>query len=118
MGVKVVLDLPDARKIIQSRGLQDKGPIQKFFSSEVARQCEPYVPMRTGTLKNTAQVQPDGVLYDRPYAKRQYYENGGNGTDGTAVGGQRGREWDKRMIADHGDEITTAVAKKVGAELG
>lgn len=118
MGAKVVLNLPDARKIIQSRGLQDKGPIQKFLSSEVARQCDPYVPMQSGVLKNTVQVQPDGVLYDQPYAKKQYYENGGNGSDGTANGGRRGKEWDKRMIADHGTEITAAVAKKVGAKLG
>lgn len=118
MGVKVVLNLPDARKIIQSRGLQDKGSVQLFLAKEVRRQCDPYVPERTGTLKNTAQVLSDGVLYDQPYAKKQYYENGGNGTDGTANGGRRGKEWDKRMIADHGDEITTAVAKKVGAELG
>ena len=117
MGVKVVLDLPVARNIIRSRGLQDRGPVQKFLASEVARRCDPYVPMRTGILKNTAQVQPDGVLYDQPYARRQYYENAGNGTDGTAAGGQRGKEWDKRMVADHGDEITVAVAKKVGAKL-
>ncbi len=29
-------------------------------------------------------------------------------------GGTRGKEWDKRMMADRGDEVVKAVAKHVG----
>lgn len=116
--VSVHLNLPDAAKIITSRGLQDKGPVQRGFAQIVKDTCEPYVPMRSGTLKNTAQVQEDGVLYEQPYAAKQYYTNAGKGTDGTANGGVRGKEWDKRAMADHGSEVTAAVAKMVGGKSG
>lgn len=114
--VSVKLELDPLTKILARRGLQGNGPAQKKAASELKRMCDPYVPMNTGTLKNTAQVQKDGVLYVQPYASSQYYGNGGFGKDGTAKGGQRGKFWDKRMMADHGKEYVSFVAKTVGGK--
>ena len=82
---------------------------QKIVDSEVLRKCDPYVPMQTGMLKKSGilgTVVGSGVVeYIAPYAKRQYYTNGGNGRDGTSKGGKRGKFWFERMKAAHKDEI-------------
>lgn len=114
--VSVKLELDSLTKILARRGLQANGLAQKKAASKLKRMCDPYVPMLSGTLKNTAQVLPDGVLYVQPYAAKGYYENGGRGEDGTAQGGQRGKFWDKRMMADHGKEYIGAVAEIVGGK--
>lgn len=114
--VSVKLELDSITAILARRGLQANGPAQKKAASELKRMCDPYVPMNAGILKNTAQVQKDGVLYVQPYAAKQYYENGGCGKEGTSQGGQRGKQWDKRMMADHGKEYIGAVAKIAGGK--
>lgn len=114
--ISVKLELDSFTKILARRGLQSNGPAQKKAASELKRMCDPYVPMNTGTLKNTAQVQQDGVLYVQPYAEDQYYGNGGFGKDGTAQGGQRGKQWDKRMMADSGKEYINTVAEIIGGK--
>lgn len=114
--VSVKLELDSLSKILARRGLQDNGPAQKEAASELKRLCDPYVPMNTGILKNTAQVQQDGVLYVQLYSANQYYENGGFGKEGMNQGGQRGKQWDKRMMADRGEEYINAVAKIVGGK--
>lgn len=114
--VSVKLELNSITKILAQRGLQSNGPAQKKAASELKRMCDPYVPMNIGTLKNTAQVQRDGVLYVQPYASSQYYGNGGFGREGMKQGGLRGKQWDKRMMADHGKEYICAVAGIIGGE--
>lgn len=39
----------------------------------MARETEPYVPMRTGSLKNRVQVQGDTIIYPGPYARFLYH---------------------------------------------
>lgn len=108
MAVKIELKLSPMASLLAARRLDKTG--QKQLASEVKRLCDPYVPMVTGTLKNTAQVLSDGVLYPQPYAARQYYTNGGSSD------GHRGRAWDKRMLADRSGELTKAVAAFCGGE--
>lgn len=115
-GTSINLKLDAMDKILARRGLQSNGPAQKQAASELKRMCDPYVPMLSGTLKNTAQVLQDGVLYTQPYAADEYYTNAGRGSEGQHNGGQRGKHWDKRMMADRGKEYVGAVAKIVGGE--
>ena len=92
---------------------------QKFVDSEVLRLSDPYVPMLTGTLKKTGitgTVLGSGeVDYTAPYARRNYYENGGRGKEGLnasgGVKGLRGKQWFERMKADHKDEILKGAQK-------
>ena len=83
--------------------------VQKMVDSEVLRQSDPYVPMRTGMLKKSGilgTVIGDGIVkYIAPYARQNYYTNAGSGQEGTHNGGLRGKYWFERMKADHKDEI-------------
>ncbi|WP_269478285.1 minor capsid protein [Hominibacterium faecale] len=108
MSVKVRLDLDPFEKILSRRDLEEDGEAQLFFTHEVARHCDPYVPMDTGMLKNTKQIDPNKITYPQPYAQKQYFENKGKGL--------RGKEWDKRMMADRGEEIVTGVANFIGGK--
>lgn len=76
--------------------------MQKFIDSEVLRYCDPLTPFRTGFLKNdswrSGTVIGSGIIkYNAKYARKQYYENGGHGTEGVNNGGTRGRLWFARM---------------------
>ena len=83
--------------------------VQKMVDSEVLRQSDPYVPMRTGMLKKSGilgTVIGEGVVkYIAPYARQNYYTNAGRGQEGTQNGGLRGKYWFERMKAAHKDEI-------------
>lgn len=82
---------------------------QKYVDSECLRLCDKYTPMLTGTMKRSGilgTVIGSGHLqYTAIYARRQYYGNAGNGRQGTARGGLRGKLWFERMKADHKDNI-------------
>lgn len=83
--------------------------VQKMVDSEVLRQSDLYVPMRTGMLKKSGilgTVIGEGIVkYIAPYARQNYYTNAGRGQEGTQNGGLRGKYWFERMKADHKDEI-------------
>ncbi len=111
---KLKLDPMD--QILLKRSLNQNGQAQQFFSSEVARISDPYVPFRQGSLKNTRRVFRNRVEYIQPYAKRQWYGNAGRGTEGTQHGGLRGKFWVHRAMADRGHEVVQSVAKFVGGK--
>lgn len=90
---------------------------QKMVDSEVIRQSDPYVPMRTSMLKKSGiigTVIGSGVVkYVAPYADKNYYRNAGSGQEGTASGGKRGKYWFERMKADHKGEILAKAKGKL-----
>lgn len=50
---------------------------QKWLDNEVLKDCEPFVPMRTGNLMNSGisgtTLGKGEVIYSAPYANRMYY---------------------------------------------
>lgn len=115
----------DADRILRERGLGSSVDAVRYLVSEVKRLSDPYVPMQSGTLKNTAQITDDSVLYNAPYAHYQYH--------GVVMAGRapkhytgdaidyhgapmRGPEWDKRMMADRGDELRESFARHIGGK--
>lgn len=110
MGTKITLQMDPADRILLRRNLNQNGKAQQFFTHEVQRQCDPYVPMRTGVLKDTAIEHDTYIEYVQPYARRQYYEHRGNGL--------RGPQWDRRMWPNRGPQIVQAVANYVGGKKG
>ena len=72
---EVWVDLDGADQIVTNHGLQPGGPVQKFFTSEVMRLSDPYVPFRNGPLKNSAHPTPDwdGIIYNTPYARYHWF---------------------------------------------
>lgn len=108
MGTNIKLKIDPADKILLKRNLNRNGKGQQFFTHEVRRLSDPYVPFLNGTLKNTAQELTNRIEYVQPYARRQYYENRGNGL--------RGSHWTERMWADRGKEIVQSVAAYCGGK--
>ena len=106
MQANTKLKMSSPQTILRKRGLDKSGQCQKFFTNEVARLSDPYVPMRTGTLKNSVRQDVDRIMYVTPYAKPQYYGNRGTG--------MRGKLWVKRMMADKGRQLLAAVAAMAG----
>ncbi len=108
MGTNIKLKIDPADKILLKRNLNRNGKGQQFFTHEVRRLSDSYVPFLSGTLKNTAQELTNRIEYVQPYAQRQYYENRGNGL--------RGSHWTERMWADRGKEIIQSVAAYCGGK--
>lgn len=50
---------------------------QKWLDNEVLKDCQPYVPMRSGNLMNSGisgtTLGSGEVIYNAPYAHRMYY---------------------------------------------
>lgn len=82
---------------------------QMYIDSEIIRRCEPYVPMKTGSLKRSGitgtHVGTGVIKYTAPYAKRQYFAGKSNC--------QRGRKWVKRMWLSQGMDII----KNISADM-
>ena len=108
MSTTMSLQMDPADRIKLKRMLGSNKQAQKFFTHEVRRLSDPYVPFLTGTLKNTAIERTTQIEYVQPYARRQYYENRGQGI--------RGKQWVKRMWADKGKQIIDSVAKYCGGK--
>lgn len=94
-------------QILAERGLERGGRVQTFVDTSVVRLSDKYVPMQSGTLKKAiGTVYGSGkVRYNTPYARKNYYESAGRGTQGTSFGGLRGRLWFERMKSVYLDTI-------------
>lgn len=71
----VKVDFSDAKKVLENHGLEKGGRVQAFFTNEVMRRSDPYVPFSSGPLKNTARITADmdGIVYNQPYARVHWY---------------------------------------------
>ena len=139
MKVNVKADIKP-ETILKARGLGRNNAATKVLAETVARLSGPYVPMSPGSgahMKNAYTIASDGssITYRGPYAHFQYVgevmvgvktgspcaKSGepkrGTGRELNYHGApMRGKEWDKRMMADRGDEVTKAVADFVGGK--
>lgn len=87
---------------------------QQMFTQECVRLMDPYVPMDTGLLKNTALLATNDktgeVVHDTPYAQAQYYLH----PQGVGVhDGKRGSYWGHRMVADHKTHLRNFAAAAI-----
>ena len=114
MATKVTINIDPAEKILLKRKLNNNGQAQLFFTNEVARLSEPYVPLQGGDLKDKKIISNSKITYNMPYARKQYFTNAGSGKEGTGKGGLRGKLWVKRCWADKGKDICKSVAQFVG----
>ena len=91
---------------------------QAAFAQEVAKQMDKYVPLDTGTLKNSVHLASNyqlGILiYATPYARRQYYLH----PEGEGVhDGRRGSYWGQRCDADFHPYLVRFAKRAVKKEL-
>ncbi len=107
------LRLKDTDQLLHDHGMDEGGIVQNYVDNEVIRLCDPYVPMLSGTLKNSAKTASDiggGVVrYKTPYARHQYYTQFRNYSNQS---GLRGSKWFERMKADHLGDILSGAQEK------
>lgn len=115
MPTTVKLQMDSTQKIMLKRYINKDGQAQRFFTKEVEKAMNPYVPWLTGNLKDTlVTINVSNVTYNAPYARIQYLTNAGMGREGISHGGLRGSLWDRRAWNARGDEIVRKVATFVG----
>ena len=86
MEIKYSLKDFDENKIIDKYGMQENGNAQLFLANTCFRRMQKYVPFDTGALSTTATIKPGKVIYEQPYAHKQFVSNKGKGI--------RGKRWD------------------------
>lgn len=108
-------------KLVWNPGFSTKwdtryGKAQVFIDSEVLRRCEPYVPFKSGTLRNSGPLHTvigsGKVKWVTPYARPQYYRK--RKTVGSRTGALRGPYWFARMKAVHKKSIISGAKKVMG----
>lgn len=89
-------------------------PAQKFVDSEFIRLTDPYVPFRTGALKDSAltntAIGTGQIVYATPYAHRLWVHPEYNFNSAP----MRGAYWGERSWADNGDDIVRGAAAIIG----
>ena len=97
-------------KILSRRGLGSSHRARIRLAQSVRSRCDKYVPYDTGYLKNTAEIAPDGskITYSAPYARAQYYGLYHHSDP------NRGRFWEKRMLAGEKDGLISDVKSVTG----
>ena len=75
MMFEVELKLDGVEKLLENHGLQEGGPVQKFFANELWKLSDPYIPFRSGPLKNNSSItlNGDAIIYHSPYARYHWY---------------------------------------------
>lgn len=68
-------NFPSTNEMIHNLGLEEAGPVQTFFTNEVWRLSDDYVPFSKGILKDNVAMQPDKIIYTSIYAQYQWYGN-------------------------------------------
>lgn len=124
MNIKVTSSF-DVQKILDKRGIGKDKRLRKYLASRVRLRCMPYTPRAQGTLSNTSQTTKDGdaVVWNQPYAHYQYYGEVMAGRAPKHYTGKalqhhgapmRGPNWDKRMMAEHREDVEKDVAAYIG----
>ena len=113
MGTKVHLQMDPTERILLKRNLNKNGKGQQFFNHEVRRLSDPYVPFLNGPLSENVTELLNQIIYNSPYARRQWYENQGKNRRFHPLAGGH---WTERMWPDRGKEITRAVAAYCGGK--
>ena len=72
----VKIDVSDAATMLKNHGLNPGGRVQAFFTSEIMRKADPYVPFSVGVLKNSARVSEDkcAIIYGGAGERYAHYQ--------------------------------------------
>lgn len=105
MKIKYSLEDFDGKKIIDKYGMQKGGNAQLFLANTCFRRMSKYVPKDTGALMTTATIKPGKVIYEQPYAHRQFVSNKGKGI--------RGKRWDLAVQNNESEQIAKEVQNYV-----
>lgn len=125
MNLHVVHNI-NAPGVWEKNGLAPGGHVQQWLVMECMRQMDEYLPYRSGAFRKMAFAVPDGVVYIGPMARFLYYGKVMVGIESGSAWAKpnepkkvtskdldyyrvknplAGPFWDKRMWADHKDDI-------------
>ena len=103
MGQKVTVKVKvDLKKAGMSKITDD---VKLFAVDDMFRLMSPYVPMESGTLFETVDRSPKGVLYKSIYARYQYNGVNFHFNHDPNKHPLATAKWDKAMLAAHGDKL-------------
>ncbi len=105
MKIKYSLEDFDGNQIIDKYGMKKNGKASLFLANTCFRRMAKYVPKDTGALMTTVTVKPGLVIYEQPYAHRQFVSNKGKGI--------RGKRWDLAVQNNESDQIAKEVENYV-----
>ena len=102
----------DEKKILEKRGLEDKGRVQKFIDTECLRLSNEKAPKDNGALIESGnantQIGTGEIKYRTPYARRWYYR------EASFQGApERGNYWFERMKQQYKERILAGARKIV-----
>lgn len=102
--IKIVMN--STGRIINDLGFGRRNKVQIFVDNEIRKGMDKYIPMDTGTMKNSVNSSRAGsgqLVYNTSYAKTQFY-NGRN-----VEGDARGRLWSERYAKLEGKALAERV---------
>lgn len=83
----VRIEMNSTQKILLKRYLNKNGEAQELFTKEVAKEFNNYIPYDKGRLKDMMiELKTDKIIYNAPYARKQFYNNKGLGKQGLNKG--------------------------------
>ena len=106
----------DEKKILEKRGLEDKGRVQKFIDTECLRLSSEFAPFDQHTLiesgQENTQIGSGEIKYRTPYARRLYYHPEYDFS--TEKNPKAGGYWFERMKQQYKERILAGARKIVG----
>ena len=98
----------DKTKIVK-RIVTDNPEVGSFYSEEVARSLEKYIPKQTGMLANTYDTEPKKITYIQPYA--HYIYAGTNLKFNKEMNVNASAYWDRRLTSSDKERLARSVTK-------
>lgn len=123
--MRVTLDFPAAKEILQEVGLDEQGDAQMFHTKNVLRRVQKYMPYRTGaTVKLTvAQTDPSVPEIVTEELQAVYLYNGvsrsGKPLNYTKTKNPlAGGHWGRALVAAEGDALAADLERYIGKRSG
>lgn len=107
-----VVTIDSFSELKKQLGLDEHGPVAKYFTNTCYRHMDKYVPLRdTGMLRTIVTLEDNAITYEMPYAVYQYY---GMREDGSRVVSHwttpgTGPYWDELMKSAEWDNVVKEI---------
>ena len=108
--IKYSLEDFDKGQIVDGFDMQSGGKAELFQANTCFRRMQKYTPFDTGALSTTATIKPGKVIYEMPYAHKQFVSNRGKGI--------RGKRWDQRMWNAEKNIVAKEVSNYIAIKQG
>lgn len=107
----------DVRGIVQAVDkLKRNNALGLSIAQTVQKDMRPYIPRRDDVL-DIGKAKPWAVVYDTPYARKQYYDSSLNHETDDRQNPHATDHWDEEYIREHRDDLTAQVQALVDRAL-